>query len=204
MFGAQLKIVFRNLSPLLPALCSLMMLPICAQSATCTPAALSSNQETQLIARLQAAKNQDWEDARDPGVAPVTAEDFLDQMNKAHRAIKELTHGFDVPQQEIADALWIPPKAISPQERQRLVEQLQEAWREDDHNEQEMLNDLSYGRYHTAATTFRPIRYRSIFRKSGLTTSSRIWRSMKGSTGRRSGRRSMWRLCSISIRLLCA
>jgi hypothetical protein len=31
--------------------------------------------------------------------------DFLDQMNHADRVIKELTHGFEVPRQEIADAL---------------------------------------------------------------------------------------------------
>jgi hypothetical protein len=144
MFETKPDIVLRSPFSLLLVLCLSMMLPACAQSATPTPTALSSNQKTQLISRLQAAKKQDWESALEPDVAPVTAGDFLVQMNKANRVIKELTHGFDVSPQEITDALWIPPKSISPQERQRLIQELQEAWREDDHNEQKMLNDLSY------------------------------------------------------------
>jgi hypothetical protein len=58
-----------------------------------------------LIRNLEIAEQRDWHDALDPAVAPVTEEDFLDQTNKADRAIKELNYGFAVPQDEIGDAL---------------------------------------------------------------------------------------------------
>jgi hypothetical protein len=65
-------------------------------------------------------------------------------MNSAERVIKELAHDFEVPRQQIADALWVPPKSITSEERERLIRQLQEAKRADDHNEQEMLNDSAW------------------------------------------------------------
>jgi hypothetical protein len=94
------------------------------------------DQGPQLLDQLASAKQQDWQSALDPSVAPVSKGDFLDQMNKAGRAITLITHGFEVPDQELADALWIPPKAITPNEREAVIRELQKAKLEDDHNEQ--------------------------------------------------------------------
>jgi hypothetical protein len=86
--------------------------------------------------------------AHDPTVSPVRQGTFLRQMDKADRAIKELEHGFPVSQSEISDALWIPPKHITPELRAQLIQQLQQAKHQDDVNEQQMLFDSSWG--HTA------------------------------------------------------
>jgi hypothetical protein len=143
MLTSSSKSIFRNLWAV-PELALLILLFVCAQSAaTVTPYSRQKNND-QLIQELKTAKSADWENALDPNVAPVTQEDFLDQMNKADRAIKELTHGFEVPQSEIEDALWSPPKSISPGLRITLIHQLEDAVRSDDRNEQAMLNDLAW------------------------------------------------------------
>jgi hypothetical protein len=131
----------RSKVPVIAVLFSSLALCACAQTVTEAPASfsLSPQEKSELIERLDMAKRADWSDALDPSVAPVTQEDFLSQMNKADRVIKELKHGFPVPREEIADALWIPPKSIRPGERTHLIGELQEAEREDDHNEQLML-----------------------------------------------------------------
>ena|ERR1700683_1958673 len=74
-------------------------------------------------------------------------------MNKADRASKELSHGFLVPQTEINDALWAPPRHISPEERAHLIQELNQAKEQDDRNEQAMLNDLAWGRSAAPADT---------------------------------------------------
>jgi hypothetical protein len=99
----------------------LIALPACTETAPASTAALSSEQRSELIERLQAAKKLGSQYARDPDVTPVTEEDFLDQLNKADTVIKEVTHRFEAPRQQIADALWVPPKSITPEERQRLI-----------------------------------------------------------------------------------
>jgi hypothetical protein len=128
---------------------SAMFLPIllsaCAQSAAQlhTPTTTTQNKAA-LVERLESAKRRDWNNALDPHVAPSEEEDFLDQMNKADRAIKELTHGFEVPQSEIDEALVMPPKSLSSNKRKELVQQLQDAVQQDDRNEQAMLNDFAW------------------------------------------------------------
>jgi hypothetical protein len=134
---------------LAPFLLLLIALPACAGSAVSTMPPISPQERTQLIQRLEEAKKLDWNNALDPVVSPVRQESFLNRMNKADRAIRELKYGFEVPQQEITDALWVPPKSISSQERAQLIEQLQEARRQDDKNGQTMLNDSGWR--HSAA-----------------------------------------------------
>jgi hypothetical protein len=98
----------------------------------------ATHQESQLLDQLASAKQLDWQYALDSSIAPVTRSDCLEQMNKASRVIELISYGFEVPRQELAEALWTPPKAISPEARDQLIRQLQEAKQEDDHNEQEM------------------------------------------------------------------
>ena len=122
-----------------------ILLSACAQSAAHlhTPTITTQNKAA-LVERLASAKRQDWSNALDPHVKPSEEEDFLDQMNKADRAIKELNHGFEVPHSEISDALWEPPKSLSSNKRAQLVRRLQDAVQQDDRNEQAMLNDLAW------------------------------------------------------------
>jgi len=120
--------------------------PSIATEQSSNTANLSSPQASQLIHQLDAAKKADWSAALDPSVSPVRRGTFLNQMNKADRASKELSHGFTVPESEIEDALWAPPKHISPEERAQLIRQLKQARQQDDQNEQNMLNDLAWTR----------------------------------------------------------
>jgi hypothetical protein len=116
-------------------------------------AAESPQLNSDVIRRLETAKKNDWNAAQDPNVSTIRQETFLNQMNKADRAIKELSHGFAVPQNEIDDALWVPPKHITAQERDLLIEQLKRARLQDDHNEQRMLNDLAWTNSRGSADT---------------------------------------------------
>ena len=145
-----------RLSRLLLVFSLSIQLSACAGSAaqTQTPPVRIQNTEA-LVEELQDAKRLDWTSALDPHVRPSEEEDFLDQMNKADRAIKELTHGFEVPQSEIDDALVAPPKSLSESQRTRLIRQLQDAVEQDDRNEQEMLNDLAWSDSAAPADTFK-------------------------------------------------
>jgi hypothetical protein len=127
--------------------------PAIATEQSSNTANLSSQQSLQLIKQLDAAKKADWNAALDPSVSPVRRETFLNQMNKADRASKELSHGFTVPQSEIEDALWAPPKHISPEKRAQLIRELKQARQQDDQNEQNMLNDLAWSRSAAPADT---------------------------------------------------
>jgi hypothetical protein len=124
-----------------------------ASEVNSTKESLSAQQTSDLIQRLNSAKTADWDAALDPSVSPVREETFLNQMNKADRASKELSHGFPVSQSEIDDALWSPPKHISPAERAQLIQELTLARQQDDQHEQNMLNDLAWSRSAAPADT---------------------------------------------------
>jgi hypothetical protein len=132
----------------------LMSAALPAWAAMPTNDIMAHPQGSQLLDQLASAKQLDWQYALDPGVAPVRQEDFLDQMNQADRAIKLITHGFEVPPQELAEALWIPPKAIDTGARARLIRELQEAKQADDHNEQEMFNSSEWSTSDGGAAPF--------------------------------------------------
>src|SRR5271168_4778985 len=104
----------------------------CAQTATTAAVSplISPKEKSAVIRQLTLAKDNDWQSALDPSVDPGTKDDFLEQMNKADRAIKELTHGFEVSKSELDDALWEPPKSISRERRSALIARLEEARRE--------------------------------------------------------------------------
>jgi phosphoenolpyruvate carboxylase len=118
--------------------------PVAAGAATPTNNIAEHYQGSQLVDQLASAKQLDWQYALDPSVAAVTRSDCLDQMNKSARVTELISYGFEVPQQELADALWTPPKAISPEARDHLIRQLQEARLEDDHKEQEMFKNSEW------------------------------------------------------------
>jgi hypothetical protein len=132
--------------PILPFLCFFLALPAFAQDGTAVSSTDSSETgHAALIQQLQAARTLDENGAHDPTVSPVRQGTFLNQMDKADRAIKELEHGFPVSQAELNDALWTPPDQITPQLRAQLIKQLEQARHQDNVNEQQMLYDSSWG-----------------------------------------------------------
>jgi hypothetical protein len=135
---------------LIVVLLPLLALCACAQQEmpATTTAALSPRQKSQLVELLETAKTADQKGEMDPHIAPMTKDGFIDQKLKADRVIRELTHGFEVPEHEVADALWVPPKSVTDEERVELIRQLQMAKKEDDHNEQELLNDSVWGDFY--------------------------------------------------------
>jgi hypothetical protein len=106
-----------------------------------------------LIAQLESTKEIDWKEARDPSVSPMRHESFLNQMNKVDLVLKKLNHGVAVPQSEIDDALFVPPKHITPDLRASLIDQLEQRRQQVDQKEQEMLNGLAWGRSSAPADT---------------------------------------------------
>jgi hypothetical protein len=145
MITTKNKGVSRSLQ-ILPFLFLLIALPAFAQYGTAGTSTVSPDmQHAVLIQKLKAARMTDENAGHDPMVSPVRQGTFLRQMDKADRAIKELEHGFPVSQSEINDALWIPPKHITPELRAQLIQQLQQARHQDNINEQQMLYDSAWG-----------------------------------------------------------
>ena len=102
---------------------------------------IAKEQKTELIRRLEAAEEADESNARDPRISLVRKEDFFEQADKAEHAIRELLYDYDVPQAELADALAVPPKTLSPQAKADLIRQLRDSIALNDRREQGRLND---------------------------------------------------------------
>jgi hypothetical protein len=121
----------------------LVMVPACAQRhRNPAPDPVSSKYWTpQLIRQLEAAEEADLSSARDPRISLVRKEDFFEQADKAERAIRELMYGYDVSQAELADALAVPPKNLSPEVKADLIRQLRDSIALNDRREQSMLNN---------------------------------------------------------------
>jgi hypothetical protein len=97
---------------------------------------LAEQSPSQLIAQLQQAKNLDESNANDPTVSLRRRGDFTAHARQADMAIRDLRHGFFVPEDTIAYALEVPPKHLAPEQREALIKQLGEAIRKDERHEQ--------------------------------------------------------------------
>ena len=86
----------------------------------------------QAIEQLQQARQTDLEDANDISLGPIAEADYLAQADKADSAIRDLKEYSDVPRSEVSDALFVPPKHISPEMRAQLVKGLEQARALDD------------------------------------------------------------------------
>jgi hypothetical protein len=93
---------------------------------------LSPRERSQLIEQLQAARQTDLTNATDTRLGPDSAGDYMIQADKAETAIDDLNRSNNIPSSEIADALFVPPKHISPEMRARLIQQLEQAKALDD------------------------------------------------------------------------
>ena len=150
-----------RITSILVQIVSIALLPLALSACTGAAAETASARQTTtppqdksaLIERLETAKQIDWKDSQDQSVALITRGDFLVQMDKANAAIEKLTNDYEVPRSQIQDALWIPPKSISTQVRERLIQQLHVARQHDDRNEQQMLNADSYDHMDFPANT---------------------------------------------------
>lgn len=105
-------------------ICTIGMLMAVFGSYSCASAQLSAEQKGALIQHLQVAKKQDEEGADDRTTDPGEVSDFLRQKHKADRVIRELQSNFTVPQAEIEEALEVPPKALSRQQKAEIIQNL--------------------------------------------------------------------------------
>jgi hypothetical protein len=100
-----------------------------ASLSACAPAEsyTSTAQGERTLSQLQAARELDLSNATDPGVGPIASGYYSVQADKADQVMYELEHSQDVCQAQIRDALFVPPKAVSPAERAQLVHELKDA-----------------------------------------------------------------------------
>jgi hypothetical protein len=107
------------------------VLLLAASLSACAPAESESNQSTavraQNLRRLQAAREMDLSNALDIAVGPVASGDYSMRAEKAEQVMNDLEHGGYMSQARINDALFVPPKTISQEQRAQLLYQLQEA-----------------------------------------------------------------------------
>jgi hypothetical protein len=87
----------------------------------------SMQQGTQLLQRLNSARQLDRSLALDVSVGPVAAGEYMLRADRAQDVIDKIEHGERVSRAEIADALFVPPKSLSEAEREQLVQGLEHA-----------------------------------------------------------------------------
>src|ERR1700756_3900501 len=77
----------------------------------------SNAQSEQTLQRLQAAREIDLSNARDPSVGAAASGDYLVRADKAAQIMYDIEHGRYVSQSRIDDALFVPPKSLSPAQK---------------------------------------------------------------------------------------
>ena len=96
-----------------------------------TESNVSNAQGEQILQRLQAAREIDLRNARDPEVGPVASGDYSVRADKADQVMYSLEHGQYVSQLQIDDALFVPPKSLSPALKAELIHELENAKNQD-------------------------------------------------------------------------
>jgi hypothetical protein len=96
-----------------------------------TESNVSNAQGEQILQRLQAAREIDLRNAKDPEVGPVASGDYSVRADKADQVMYSLEHGQYVSQSQIDDALFVPPKSLSPALKAELIHQLENAKNQD-------------------------------------------------------------------------
>jgi hypothetical protein len=96
-----------------------------------TESNVSNAQGEQILQRLQAAREIDLRNARDPEVGPVASGDYSVRADKADQVMYSLEHGQYVSQSQIDDALFVPPKSLSPALKAELIHELENAKNQD-------------------------------------------------------------------------
>ena len=96
-----------------------------------TESNVSYAQSEQTLERLQAAREIDLRNAKDPEVGPVASGDYSVRADNADQVMYALEHGQYVSQSQIDDALFVPPKSLSPALKARLIHELEDAKNQD-------------------------------------------------------------------------
>ncbi|MGD0075826.1 MAG: hypothetical protein ABSD31_16010 [Candidatus Binataceae bacterium] len=104
----------------------------------------ADEQRAQAIQQLEAAKRKDLQETTNPKVSPARQADFAIQAKKADLAIRELQHGFRVPESEIKEAIEIPPESVRA-EKGRLLQRLKEVRDQERRDEQQNYSDDPVG-----------------------------------------------------------
>lgn len=94
----------------------------CATSASRSPA-----ERDAIIAQLAAARRTDQQNALAPDTGPVAQGDLMYSASRAENLIGRLGRGDYVSQKEIDQALVIPPKNLTSEQRQDFIRQLEAA-----------------------------------------------------------------------------
>src|ERR1700756_2275459 len=91
----------------------------------------SNAQSEQTLQRLQAAREIDLSNAKDPEVGPVASGDYSIRADNAAQVMYDLEHGQYVSPSRIDAALFVPPKSLTPAEKGRIILELQDARNQD-------------------------------------------------------------------------
>ncbi|MGA9725585.1 MAG: hypothetical protein WBQ86_24220 [Candidatus Binatus sp.] len=92
-----------------------------------TESNVSAAQSEQTLQRLQAAREIDLNNAKDPEVSPAASGDYGIRADKAGQVMYDLEHGKYVSRSQIDDALFVPPKSLSEAQRAQLINELRYA-----------------------------------------------------------------------------
>ena len=105
-----------------------------ASLSACAPIESSSSnaQSEQTLQHLQAARDSDLSNAKDPEVGPVASGDYSLRADNAAQVMDDLEHGHNVSQSKIDAALFVPPKSLSAAQKAELIDELKDARNLDD------------------------------------------------------------------------
>jgi hypothetical protein len=92
-----------------------------------TESNVSAAQREQTLERLQAAREIDLNNAKDPEVGPAASGDYSLRADRAAQVMYDLEHGKYVSRSQIDDALFVPPKLLSEAQRAQLINELRYA-----------------------------------------------------------------------------
>lgn len=99
---------------------------------SCASNSMSYRDRANDIERLQEARRTDLSDAMVPGLDPAAQGFYMTQVGKAETVIDDLNDRKYVSEAEISEALFVPPKHLSPEQRGVLINQLRHAKTLDD------------------------------------------------------------------------
>jgi hypothetical protein len=110
------------------ALCFAASLSACAPNES----NVAQAQSERTLERLQAAREIDLSNAKDPEVGPAASGDYSLRADKAAQVMDDLEHGQYVSQSQIDDAMFVPPKSLSLVQKAQLIDELKYARNLDD------------------------------------------------------------------------
>ena len=113
-----------NYTLIAAALVSAAVLSSCSVTG---PASRTPEETSALIEQLESAKRTDLQNALAPDVLPIAQGDFMTSAGKATTAIEKLRRGEYISPEEIEQAIVVPPKSLSREERLYLISQLEAA-----------------------------------------------------------------------------